>query len=157
MGQYRLIELLTVISLTDNPTLNLSVAQPAKYMITKHTMGDGILAYNLNAKDVLLNTIKANEQVIKIQVRIDNDKVLNLCSNDCKQYLREVYKTANRKFDSDNAFMNYVSKKSNKRYASVYGIVALGNRLFKNSNIPEYIDKGFLLKSTDIIYKAEKL
>ena len=35
MGQTKIVELLTIISLEDNPNINLSVAQPSKYRLKK--------------------------------------------------------------------------------------------------------------------------
>lgn len=61
-------ELITVISLKDNPNLNLKVAHPSEYKITKHPiLGTGIIAYNKNAYTILKENLKENEIIISIK------------------------------------------------------------------------------------------
>lgn len=154
MGQTKIVELLTIISLEDNPNINLSVAQPSKYRLVKSNMGTGIIAYKLNALDILKRDLKSNEKIIKIHINVDDTKVLDLCTYRHKKYLVEVYKTANKKFKTANEFMNYVYAKGNKKYSLISSIITLGSTLFNELPIPEYIERGYLILNENIIYKA---
>lgn len=50
-------ELITVISLKDNPNLNLDMAHPSEYKVTKHPiLGSGLMAYSKNAYPILEKT-----------------------------------------------------------------------------------------------------
>lgn len=158
MNQSKTYEFLTVISLKDNPTLNLSVAQPCKYKREESYIGTGILAYGTNARDILKRNIKPNEKIIKISINVDKNNVLNLCSYRSKEYLRKVYKTAgNKEFKSDKEFLNYVYKKGTKKIDLVYSILPLGQPIFPDSTIVDYMDKGGLILNEDIIQSAEEV
>ena len=91
-NNYGIKEFLTVISLNDNPNLNLEVAQPCKYKIDKK-ITTGIICYTLDALDVLKGTIKPSEKIVKVGVKTKECKILDLCSYKDKQRLRDVYTT----------------------------------------------------------------
>jgi hypothetical protein len=123
MGQTKIVELLTIISLEDNPNINLSVAQPSKYRLVKSKMGTGIIAYKLNALDILKRDLKSNEKIIKIHINVDDTKVLDLCTYRHKKYLVEVYKTANKKFKSEKSQFGLVCLKSKGRWFQWYNFI----------------------------------
>lgn len=150
------IELITVISLKDNPTLNLSVAQPSKYKISKTSLGTGIMCYQINALDILRKHIKRDEQIIKVTVD-KNVKILNLCLYRDKQYLKDIYESISDKsiIKTDADFIDYVCNKGKKKYKGVMGFITLGKTIYTDSLIPDYMDKGFILMDEKIIKKAE--
>lgn len=102
-------EFITVISSSDNPNLNLDVAQPYKYKFERK-LGTGIVCYKYNALDILKKNLQKDEMIIKVSVKIDESKVLNLCSYGDKEYLRDIYETITDKsiIQSDTDFIDYV-------------------------------------------------
>ena len=152
-------ELLTVISLKDNPNLNLSVAQPSKYKIEHSNFGQGILCYSKKALDILNTTIKPNEKVIKISIELDSNKCLDLCSTKNKQYLREVYRTIEDKqaIKNDYDFINYVCQKGKYKYDAILYYVILGKPLFAGSIITDYMGQAILIRNSNIIISAEEI
>ena len=148
-------EFLTVISLNDNPNLNLEVAQPCKYRIDKK-ITTGIICYTLDALDILKENIGPNEKIVKVGVKTKECKILDLCSYKDKQRLKEVYATITNKsvIKSDVEFIDYVCRKSNKRYNAVKTIIALGNVMYDGSNIPDYMGISIILKTENLIEYA---
>lgn len=153
------IELFTVISLTDNPTLNLSVAQPNKYRVEKSVFGKGVMCYTRGALGVLKKQLTKDEKIIKIVIEVETNDILNLCSIKDKQYLRDVYNTIEEKdtIKSDGDFIDYVCSNGVRNYKVVTGFIALGKRLFSDSIITDYMGTGFLLKKRNIIISAEEI
>ena len=153
-----IIEFITVISLKDNPTLNLSVAQPSKYKISTTSLGTGIMCYQMNALDILRKHIKKDEPIIKITVN-KNVRMLNLCLYRDKQYLKDIYESISDKsiIKTDADFIDYVCNKGIKKYKGVIGFITLGKSIYNGSIIADYMDKGFILIDEKIIKKAEAL
>lgn len=155
----KVIELLTVISLTDNPTLDLSAAQPSKYKVEHTILGTGIMCYKGNALQILNKQLEPNEKIVKIKVKICKDDILDLCSTRHKKYLRDVYNTITNKekIKTDTEFMNYVCKKGTTKFSMVTGLYMLGKPLYEGSSIVDYMEKAFLIRNTDIIISAEEM
>ena len=147
-------ELLTVISLNDNPTLDLSVAQPSKYKVEDTSFGRGIMCYKTNALNILKGTINSHEKIVKIMV--ESNSILNLCGTKSKDYLRKVYSTITDKesIKTDADFLDYVCNKGNHKIEIITGMIVLGKPIYKGSLICDYMDIGFLIKSSQIITKA---
>lgn len=152
---HKTLELLTIISLKDNPTLNLAVAQPSVYKVEESNLGTGILAYSTNELDALRHYIKQDEMIIKIDVSVDISRVLNLYEYRDKEYLRLVHESLNSQFESDNEFLNRVYIKGNRKFDLVHGTVELGEPLFKDSRITEYMNHGYLILNENIIQRAD--
>lgn len=152
-------EVYTVISLKDNPNLNLSVAQPSKYKVEKTSFGTGIVCYRKSALNELKRKLGIDEKIIKITLDINEDTVLDLCGTRDKNYLKQVYNTISDKqqIETDSKFIDYVCKKGNKKVDIVAFFVILGSPLFEGSLITDYMDKGYLIKNANIISKAESV
>ena len=150
-------EFYTIISLNDNPTLDLAVAQPSKYKIDSTAIGTGIMCYQKTALDILKQQLEPNERIIKITVDINRASVLDLCKTTNKQRLRKIYKSISDKsiIKSDRDFIDYVCKKGVKKYDMIIGFIALGKPIYTGSIITDYMDKGCVLKNDRVIVKAE--
>ncbi len=155
-------KLLTIINLKDNPdiTFNTTARQP-NYLKTKDSgLGTGILCYKENALNILKKTIDSDQRIIRINIKIQSNEVLNLLGySKQKEMLKAFYNNLidieKDHIDSDEAFINYVCKKSNPKYKAVAGLTVLGDRIYPKSNIMDYIDTAICLKTEDIITKAE--
>lgn len=152
-------KLYTIISLNDNPTLDLKVAQPSNYKIDSTTIGTGIMCYQKGALDILKKQLKPNERIIRIEVDVNTDRVLSLCGTRDKQYLRKIYKSISNKsiIKSDRDFIDYVCQKGTKNYDIIIGFIALGEPIYKGSVITDYMNKGWVIKNDKVIIKADEL
>ncbi len=152
------IELLTIISLIDNPNLKLSVAQPSKYKVERTKFGIGIMCYKANALQMLKKQLKSNEKIIKIKIQVSAKDILDLTSSD-KKYLKDVYNTITDKeaIKTDADFIDYVCKNGVRNYSVVSGFYPLGNQLYEGSIIVDYMDRIYLIRNRDIIISAKDI
>lgn len=152
-------ELYTIISLKDNPNLNLDVAQPNNYKTETTLFGNGILCYQKNALNILKSTLAPNEIIVRITVYITRETLLDLCGTKDKDYIKRVYNTITdkSKISTDEELINYVCKKGNREIDVIAFFTMLGSPIFDSSIITDYMDKAFLIKNTNIIVKAEQV
>ena len=153
------MELYTVISLKDNPNLNLEVAQPSKYKVENTFFGKGILCYKKNALKILKSKLEPYENIIKVTININQDTLLNLCETKDKEYIKQVYNTISDKsqISTDADLINYVCIKGNKHVDIIATFMILGSPIYEGSTIADYMDMTFLLRNTKTIIKAEKV
>ena len=152
-------EMLTVISMSDNPNLNLKVAKPSKYKIEKTLLGTGIMCYKTNAIEILQNTLNKNEKILRIELDMQRIKALDLCSSKDKQYLKDVYNTITDKtqIESDTDFLDYVCENGVREYTAILGLTVLGGLLFDKSIIADYTDKCLLIKDRSLIVSVKEV
>ncbi|MBR4026905.1 MAG: hypothetical protein IKJ01_05030 [Lachnospiraceae bacterium] len=156
--------LLTVISISDNPTLNLEVAQPSKYKIIKSMFGTGILCYRENAYNILNKKLSKDEKIIKIKIKIPQEEILDLTSSKQKEYLREVYATINNKdkIKTDADFIDYVCKKGKKKFSMIVGITGLVNKMTdlfrcKHRWLPQQFHLSYMKQLIKYLYRDMRL
>lgn len=159
MREYKL---LTVISEKDNPNIefNTTVRQPNYHITENSGLGTGIMCYKENALNILKRTITREQRIVKISIEIQESEILCLTRySKQKEMLKAFYNNLTHEekehINSDETFINYVCKKSNPKYKAVMGITVLGNKIYPESNIIEYMDTAISLKTEDIITRAE--
>lgn len=155
------MELFTIISLKDNPKLNLNVAQPCKYKISSNGFATGIMCYKENALELLKKQLQQDEKIIQITVQISEDKVLNLLGYSNKKYLKQVYETISedvkKQLIADKDFIDYVWKNGKRKIDMIVGMTVLGGSIYPTSAIYDYMDYAFIIKNRDIIKSAKEI